>query len=379
VSALVVSPASRLSPQATPDPRLSALIRSVDSATADRAKTSQFSGVVRIARVGPDSPADGTLLYERAIGVADRDGGVPISPTTKFVTASVAQTFVAVAVAQLVERGAVELDATASRYLPDSIVARGRLANVTVRQLLNHTAGFGSLVANRQFRADPGKLVSLDGLVALVAEDTARDAPGRFRYADADYTILGKIVERVSGEPFAAYMRDHVFRPAGMMDSGFDLWPRPPSLARGYTVRNTGDPRFAASSSTGGAASHPNDAILPHVGIPGSVAYTTAPDLVRFADALLRDRLVAHTALLWSGEMQTGQADANRGFGLGFFVGQVGNAFIVNHGGTGPGIDNAFDIYPNRGYVVVVLTNLDPPAAQEVRRLSRDGMSAPHP
>jgi CubicO group peptidase (beta-lactamase class C family) len=374
-SLLLLGAASRLSPQATSDQRFSQLLHAIDSATADRAPRGQFSGVVTIARIGRDAPAGGLVVYERAVGVADRDRGAPISPATKFVTASVAQTFVAVAVAQLAERGAIALDATVSKYLPDSILPHARGDRITVRQLLTHCAGFATLVSNRAFRADPASFATLADLMALIRIDTTAADPGTFRYADADYTVLAELIERVSGAAFETYMRDQVFRRIGMLNTGFDLWPRPSSLARGYTSRNTNDPRYASATPQ---APHANDSILPHVGVAGSVAYTTAADLVRFADALARRTLLSSDLLtaLAATAVATGQSDANSRFGFGFFVGSIGQTTIVNHGGTGPGIDNGFDIYPELGLVVVVLTNLDPPAAQEIRRLSRNAIPA---
>jgi CubicO group peptidase (beta-lactamase class C family) len=369
--ALGLSLTSGAASQDTRDARVANLL---DSSASARARSGLFSGVAILAKIGGDAPVGGSVMVERIAGFADRVHSVPISPTTQFVTASVAQSFTAVAIEQLVDRGVVALDAPVSQYLADSVYPRASTDRITVRQLVLHEGGLGSIVANPVFRANAAHFATFGDVLALMRRDTSATEPGPFRYADADNVLLAMIVEETTGLSFVRYMREHVFGPAGMTGSGFDIWPRPPRLAHGYTTRNTDATR--ASSSL-----HANDAILPHVGLPGSVAYSTAPDLVRFADALARHTLLSAERLaeLWAPAVQTGQTDANRSYGFGFFVGRVGQARILNHGGTGPGIDNAFDIYPDLGLAVIILANLDPPAAQDIRRLTRDAIAALRP
>src|SRR5262249_35203932 len=159
---------------------------------------------------------------------------------------------------------------------------------------------------------------------ALVRADTAIREPGVFRYGNNDYILLGAIIERLVGEPFAEAMHRDVFRPAGMAESGFDVWPRPHSLAHGYTTPHIRYTRYAGADANAPRLQS-NDAILPHVGVPGAVAYTTAPDLMHFADALLRHTLLSRSATeeLIRGRVDTSRSAANQSFGYGFFVGQA--------------------------------------------------------
>jgi D-alanyl-D-alanine carboxypeptidase len=312
--------------------------------------THRFSGVILIAHT------DGRVVFSRAYGLADRQAMTPIHTGTKFVTASVAQTFTAAAIATLVKEGKVAYDAPLSRYVPDSVYPKERADHMTIRQLLTHTAGLGpGAVTLPAFRADPQSFTSLDQVLALIRAEPLAGDTGHFAYTGEDCDLLGAVVEHISGQPFADFMRDHVFAPAGMTSSGFDVAHRPVDLAHGYTARG-GPPR-------------PNDAMLPRVGLPEAVAYTTAADLVQYAHRLYAPALVADT-------VPAGQDSANHAYGYGFFVGRDGSHRIVNHGGTGPGIDNAFDIYPDLGYVVVILSNQDPPAAQDIRTILRDRLRA---
>lgn len=369
----------RTEPTVAPRRPFRQVLRALDSLLADHARAGRFSGVALVGRIGPQAPVGGSALFLKAYGLSNRDPKSANRPDTRFITASIAKTFTAVAVTQLLERHELAADAPISQYLPDSIFPTERGRAITIQALLTHTAGLPDVVTSRAFRSDPTRFTQLAELVALVRTAPPLGQPGPFHYGDGDYVLLGRIIERITQQAFADYVRDHVFQPAGMHSSGFDVWPRPPDLARGYTTRNIGSaPSAPAGAGADSApALHPNDAILPRIGIPGTVAYTTASDLMHFADALLRHTVLSAdgTTELWTGRVETGQPGPNRQYGYGFFVGTDSTVRIVNHGGTGPGIDNAFDIYPDQGYVVVILANLDPPAAQDIRQFLRDAFA----
>jgi CubicO group peptidase (beta-lactamase class C family) len=334
----------------------------LDALIARLGALENFSGVVAVGQ-------NGRTVVRQASGLADRSAGIPNNPATRFVVASVTQTFTAVAVAQLVERGQVSLDDSLSTFVPD--FPNKPAAKSTVRQLLTHTAAIGGVVTSEEFRRAPGEFRDLGNYVALVAERPLTGEPGHFRYTDGDSVLLGVIIERASGQAWDAYLRDHVFQPTAMNDTGFDLTPRPRDLAVGYTTR------APDGNHTSPAAPHDNSSILPAKASPGSAAYSTADDLLRFGDALIEGRLLspATSTLLLEGQVPTGDTGPRQQYGFGFFDGNFENVRIVNHGGTGPGIDVAFDIYPEVGFVVVVMSNSDPPAAQRIRDELRKRLS----
>jgi CubicO group peptidase (beta-lactamase class C family) len=320
-----------------------------------------FSGVAAIAR-------NGQVLLRQARGVADRRTGLQNSPSTKFVVASVTQTFTAVAAYQLVQAGRLGLDAPLSSILPEFVGKDAGAA--TVRQLLSHTAGIGGTVTTEAFRRSPERFRDLDDYLKLVTAEPLTAKPGtEYRYTDGDSVILGAIIERVTGRSYYDYVEARVFRPAGMTNSGFVLSPRPTNLAVGYTAR--------ARDGSRQAALHENSLMLPVKASPGTAAYSTADDLIRFGSALLQGRLLPQEATteLLEGQVPTGDARPREHYGFGFFEGNSENIRIVNHGGTGPGIDVAFDLYPELGFVVVVLSNQDPPSAQRIRDAVRQKIS----
>jgi len=251
------------------------LLNGIDSVAVNQ----RFSGVIMVGET------DGDMDFARSYGVGNR-------VDTKFVTASVAQTFTAVAVLMLVEDGKIALNAPLSRYLSDSVYPHDRADRMTIRQLLTHTAGLGpGAVRLPPFRAAPQSFTSLDQIIALIRAQPLAGDTGHFAYSGADYDLLGAVIEHVSGQPFSDFVRDRVFTWAGMTNSSFDVSNRPTNLAR------------------------VNEAMLPRIGLP-------------------------------------------------------------NHGGTGPGIDNAFDIYPDLDLFVIILSNQDPPAAQNIRQYLRDGIAS---
>jgi len=325
----------------------------------------QFAGVVAISK-------NGKLLFAQAYGLADQSTKAPVTLDSKFVVASVTQTFTAVAIAQLAEQRKLVFKAPLSQYLPNYPSEQAK--RLTIHQLLTHTGGFFDVTRSKPFRQKPSEFKTLKDYLALVESQPLTSADQKYEYTDGDCVVLGAIIEQVSGQGYYDYVRDHLFRPAKMNDSGFDLLPRPNGMAIGYTSRDLGGP--TQSSLVG--QRHDNQVILPAKASPGVAAYSTAPDLLRYGEALLQHRLlsVSGTENLLSGKVETGEAGPRQKYGYGFFEGMIGPVRVVNHGGTGPGIDVAFDLYPELGYVVVIMSNYDPPAAQQIRDELRNRIAA---
>ena len=128
------------------------------------------------------------VAYMRTFGTCESAGDA-------FYIGSLSKSMCAVAIMQLVEQGKIDLDAPASDYAPEYLIS----PEVSVRMLLNQTSGFGYYES--------------------LNEATVGDSFGEFSYANANYDLLGRIVEHVSGEPYSAYMAKHVFAPLNMVDS----------------------------------------------------------------------------------------------------------------------------------------------------------------
>jgi CubicO group peptidase (beta-lactamase class C family) len=161
--------------------------------------------------------------------------GTAVTDRTVMAAASVSKSFTALAVLQLVDAGRVRLDAPAREYLPEFTMADDRAAAITVRQLLHHTSG----MSDTTYRSFSGPaLHTLQEAVASMRDARLAAEPGtRFEYHNPNYQVAARLVEVVSGQPFDAYLRMHVFGPLGMAgsttaDTADDL----PGSARGHRM-----------------------------------------------------------------------------------------------------------------------------------------------
>lgn len=168
-------------------------------------------------------------------GYGHDSSGAPLTATTPMPIASVSKSFTAMAVVRLAEMGKVELDAPVRDQLPEFRIADPRGARITVRQLLNHTSGITDRTLPEKSLPQPDSL--RDAVARTRAATLAADPGTRKAYTNTNYHIAARLVEAVSGEPFAEHMRRHVFEPLGMRSTvTIDRPPRdlPPEVRRGH-------------------------------------------------------------------------------------------------------------------------------------------------
>lgn len=318
----------------------------------------RFSGAVLVARQGQP-------IFAQAYGLADRESGIPNTLQTRFRVGSINKMFTGVAVLQLAQAGKLRPADSLGTYLndcPDKHLA----STVTVEQLLVHTGGTGDLFGP-EFDAHRLELRTLQDFVRLLSRKELRFEPGsRWEYSNYGYILLGVVIEKVSGQTYYDYVRDHIYVPAEMRSSGSECEDQfVPDRSVGYT--------FAAGltlqPSTGPLPfPRPNTASLPIRGSSAGGGYSTVQDLLNFAIALQANRLLdaQHTELVTAGRVET---DHGSHYGYGFETRTVNGLRGVGHSGGAIGMNGMFDIFPDIGYVVVVLANLDPPAAGRISRL----------
>jgi D-alanyl-D-alanine carboxypeptidase len=324
----------------------SAFVAEVRARLEAATQAGEFSGAVLVAR-------DGQTLFEGAYGLADREQSVPNTPLTQFRVGSMNKMLTAVAVLQLVQAGTMRLDVPLGTYLTD--YPNAQVASmVTPHHLLTHTGGTGDIFGP-EFNAHRSELRTIGDYLRLYGTRGLRFAPGtQWEYSNYGFLLLGAVIERVGGTSYYDQVAARVHAPAGMTATGSA--PEDslvPGRAVGYT-RQVVPGALVSNAPT-----------LPYRGTPAGGGYSTVGDLARFAAALREHRLLdpAHTALLLGVKVTT---NAGAGHAYGFFERVVDGRRFVGHGGGALGMsgDLAFD--PDGGYVVVVLSNLDPPAATQV-------------
>ncbi len=319
---------------AVPRAELTRLVR----ATLDRlARTSSFSGCVTVF--------DGSeTVLDECRGLAERNFGVAVDSQTKFHIGSMDKMFTAVAIAQLVEAGKLSWDATLAQSLPeypDQEAAR----RITVWQLLHHTAGLGDFFVPEFFQHRE-KYVDPADYLELIASQPKVGEPGKdWNYSNAGYVLLGRIIEKVSGEGYFDYVQRHVFVPAGMDSSGFDSQEDiTPKLAVGYFREGPFSTDWKANWMS-----------LPFKGSPAGGGHATNADLLRFAATLRAGRLIkpATLARMFDDEVPAGPGGYAAGFGDRLSNGR----HIRGHAGGAPGMGADLAMVWETGAAVAVTSN----------------------
>jgi CubicO group peptidase (beta-lactamase class C family) len=328
----------------------------LDAYVARLCERQVFSGSIEIAR-------NGTLLYAHACGLASRAFDVPNRLDTRFNLGSMNKMFTAVSIAQLVDAGKLAYTDTLAKAWPEypnQAVAQ----KITIHQLLTHTSGLGDYFTDEYERTAKDRLRAIKDYLPLFVDKPLSFEPGsRFDYSNAGFMVLGGVVQRVSGEDYFEYVRKHVYAPAGMTGTdAYEMDHDTPNLAIGYTqdVEPGGKPIPGKFRNN----------LYRHVvkGGPAGGGFSTVGDLVRFADALQRGKLVSLAQVT---TLTTSRGGPEPGYAYGFDAQTFRGERWFGHGGGFDGINSSLVVFPESGLVIAVMSNLDPPAAERVALYAR--------
>jgi len=290
---------------------------------------------------------DGHVTHHRAYGLADRASGRQVTPDTVFQVGSISKTFTAWAVMELVEQGRVELDAPVDRYLKRWHLPESEYdaAGVTVRRLLEHTAGISlpSVSGHDLGEPLPTLVEELDRYVRIEHEPGAGHV-----YSGGGYALLQLLIEDVTGEDFAEHLQAKVFAPLGMSSTHFG-WSA--ALAE----------RVATPYGEGEEEPYPHRC-FPALAAAG--AYTTVRDLGAFLEAHFLGpegakpgRVVLAEDVL---ESMWATSPASPRYGLGYEVPPPApTSRVVMHSGSNRGWKADFFALPDDGLGIAVVTNVD--------------------
>jgi CubicO group peptidase (beta-lactamase class C family) len=321
---------------------------SMDSLMAAEVKVHRFNGNVLVAQ-------SGKVLYQKSFGYRDYDSKAVLDNNSVFELASVSKQFTAVAVLQLRDRGKLALTDTLRKFFPEL-----PYANVTVWNMLTHTSGLPDYMEAMATKWDHRKIAFNKDVIHFLATEKV---PADFRpgekciYSNTAYEMLASIVEKVSGQPFGEYLREHVFKPAGMQDT------------RIYNTRRSGEKM--ANYAYGFVYS---ESLKKYV-LPDSLP---ALDLVYYLDGIVGDGTVNSTTgdlLKWDralkGHLLLSEATQKEMFtrqhifdttlknyyGYGEFLGENEIGEYINHSGGWPGYHTNLTRYVDKDLTVIVLSN----------------------
>ncbi len=323
----------------------SELITAVRKSLDEAAAADRFSGAVLVAR-------NGKSVFAQAYGLSDREKKTPNTLKTRFRLGSMNKMFTAVATLQLVQKGKLDLKAPFGNYLTD-YPNKDVASKVTIEQLLSHTGGTGDIFGP-DFDRNRLELKTLQDYVKLYG-NRGPEFPGgsRWQYSNYGFLLLGVLIEKVSGQNYYDYVRDHIFKPAGMTATASE--PEEQIVAD----RSVGYTRL------GGGSLRPNTDTLPYRGSSAGGGYSTVDDLLNFATALQTHKLLnaQQTEMLTTGKVETSSGGK---YAYGFADTIINGARCFGHGGGAPGMNGELKICPGPGYVIAVLANMDPPGASRV-------------
>jgi CubicO group peptidase (beta-lactamase class C family) len=322
----------------------------IEKHAAALAAEGAFSGVVLVAK-------GDKVLVRRAYGFADRQWRIANRTDTKFHIASIGKMFTATAVLRLANEGKLSLDDTLAKWVPE--YPHPEAAQITLRQLLTHSAGIGDW-DGRVLKKAPMSGAELAATMTAPLEFK----PGeRFAYSNAGYVLLQAVVEKASGRPFADALKRLVFEPAGMTGTG--LWPVTavvPNRATGY-LHTEDDP-------LGLGPRYSNEQFLGYSGDGSGGEYSTADDMFHFLSAIASGKLLGPAA---TREMLTPRIDfagAPRAskYGYGADLTSCAGHPIFGHegGGANSGVSSLAYRTLDSGWTIIVLSNFDPPAAGDL-------------
>ena len=298
------------------------------------------------------------LVYAKGYGMADVELSVPAKAETVYRTASIAKAMTATAVMQLVEQGKLDLDAPVQKYCP---AFPEKQWPVTTRHLLGHLGGIRHYKDGIEPNGTKHFYTIVDSL-ALFKDDPLLFEPGtKYNYTTFGYSVLGCAIEGVTGMTYEEYMRQRVFEPAKMADTGIDHSRRVISnRARGYT--RLGTVEFLQIPEKERARFKQSDLYIAalhdtSMKIPGGGLVSTAPDLVRFAIAVNTGTLVNEKtrSLMWTQQkMKDGKLSE---YGLGWVIGGSGDKLLVSHSGGQSGTSTLLTMMPSKGTIIAVMCN----------------------
>lgn len=319
------------------------------------------------------------IIVADGYGVKNIETNEPVKGDTLFHTASVSKTFVASAVMQLVEQGAISLDSKIADLIPYFLIKDDRASEITVRQLLSHTSGMPD-EEDYEWHSPVYEEYALEQYVRGIRDKSLDTAPGeQFSYSNIGYEILGHLISRISGLSFESYMKEYLLKSMGMNHSDFYIRNvNPERIASPHVFDAKGSygtcvsqifPYHRAhgpSSTLLSSAEEMCEAALVHLAASGA-AGKSAP-FTKFTPILHRKSYQE----MWSPHAETGWGGQMSDVGCAWFMGDYKGARVLSHSGRDTGFRSNFLLLPDTGSAVILMCNADHIGLQVLNRTLMD-------
>lgn len=289
----------------------------------------KFSGAILVAK--DDKP-----IFQKAYGLADKGKNVPNNLETIFNLGSINKIFTRIAIGQLAQQGKISFDDKLGKYLPD-YPNKEAAEKVTIRHLVTMKSGIGDFFGENFMKIPKDKLRKNDDFIPLFADKPLAFEPGtKEQYSNGGYILLGAIIEKVIGKSYYNYVRENIFKVAGMTNTdSFETDKTPANTANGYFkekniwTNNINTRPYRGSAAGGG--------------------YSNLGDLLKFSVAVKTKKLTIPD--------EDGKPRQETGLGI---------------AGGSPGVNAILMVNPQNGYTIIVLSNYNPPSAEKTGEQIRD-------
>ncbi len=302
----------------------------MDDVAQSYASNRSFMGTVLVAR-------GSQKLFSKGYGSADLEWNVPNSPNTKFRLGSVTKQFTAASILLLEERGKLSVNDPVKKYLPD---APSAWEHITIFNLLTHTSGIPNFTSFPDYEDRKALPTTAAQLVARFRNRPLDFEPGAsWSYSNSGYVLLSYLLEKVTGEAYANFLRQNIFTPLGMKDSGYDSNAAVSAhRASGYAFdgRRLQNAEYVDMTVPQGAGG----------------LYSTSEDLLKWEQGLFGGKVLKPESLA----KMTTPFKNNYAFGLELQT-SAGRK-VIEHGGAIDGFNTALAYYPDDKLTVVVLENV---------------------
>ncbi len=285
----------------------------------------------------------GKIVFARGYGFASLADHSAVTAFTPFAVGSVTKQFTCAAVLLLQESGRISMQDPVSKYFPNLTRAR----DITLLDLGNHVSGYRDYYPLDFVDREMTQPTTADSVIVEYATRPLDFEPGtRWSYSNTNFLILGRVVEKVSGVPFATFLDQHIFTPLGLRATKYDPTPGGPGMATGYTSFALGAPAPVAPEGAGWA------------GMAGAL-WSTSSDLLTWDLALADGKVLngeAYRILTTPRRLADGRST---GYGCGDGVSDRGDAVVLSHGGAVSGFTAQNTVIPATRSAVVLLSNQD--------------------
>lgn len=287
-----------------------------------------FSGTVLVVK-------QNAVLLKKAYGLADREWNVPNTTDTKFRIGSITKQFTAACILQLAEQGKLSTEDKLSKYIPD--FPKGD--SVTIEMLLHHTSGIASFTDQHEFGNIARLSWSIDSMISFFKNKPYNFSPGtQYKYNNSGFFLLGYIIQKVSGQSYSDYLREHIFNKLGMMNTGVDrLDSILPMRSRGYSKEKD----------------HYINADFISLDWPFSAGalYSTVDDLYKW------DRALYGTSVISAASKQRMFTPGKGNYGYGIVIDSFEKHFRISHNGGIPGFISNISRFVDDDVCIIVLSN----------------------